>query len=424
MVNLNNNSVYVYILAGGLGTRLSHVVSNVPKPMAAVNGKPFLDWQVKWLKIQGFNNIVMLVGHKKESIISHFGNGSKYNVNINYSVEEELLGTGGAFIRALSQYHSEYFILINGDSFFDIDLPWLFEYYKTQNMNGVLLALKMMNKGNRYGFVSINEDYVIQKFMEKEDCNNEGYINGGIYIGKSSIFTNSAIKKSSMENDIFPELLEKNKLYGIPFGDKFIDIGVPEDYYKANKLLNNWFSNKKNEVVFLDRDGIIIEDCKYISNINNVVFKEKAVRFIKHMNKIGQKVIVLTNQAGIAKGHFTEEMAHNVNNFIDVKCKERGAFIDAFYVCAYHEEAVVKKYKKISLYRKPDPGMLLQAVDDYHLKSINSVMIGDKDSDVIKLPYVNIYLIEDKYKIQKKQFITTWDDLMKMYQGGIDEGNC
>jgi len=415
MSNLNNKtSVYVYILAGGLGTRLAHVVSNVPKPMANVSGKPLLEWQINWLKRQGFKNIVMLVGHKKESILNYFGNGSKYNVNIKYSIEEDLLGTGGAFLNALSQYYSEYFIIINGDSFFDINLIWLLNYYKKNINEGIILALKLMDDLSRYGSVTINEEYVIKNFMEKEVLNDEGFINGGIYIGKSSIFNRYKIKYLSIENEIFPTLLNENKLYGIPFGDKFIDIGVPDDYYKANIMLSKWFNNKKDDVVFFDRDGIIIEDNKYVSDINSIVFKKEAIKLIRRINEIGKKVIVLTNQAGVAKGYYNEDKIHYVNDYISMKYQESGALIDAFYSCPFHKDAVVKKYKKSSLYRKPEPGMLLQAVDDFQLNSINAVMIGDKDSDIIKLPYINTYLIKDTYDIQQKQKLSTWENLMKI----------
>lgn len=231
----------VYILAGGLGTRLSHIVKDVPKPMAPVEGKPFLEWQIEWLKKQNFKDVVLLVGHMGGLIEDAFGDGSRLGIHIEYSREKELLGTGGAVIRALNRHETDAFIVINGDTYFDVDLRYLAERALSPDESDNLhIALKLKDDVGRYGSVVINELNHITGFTEKSAAGGKGLINGGIYAGRKSLFRDFAETKISMETEIFPILLKQDRLRGIPFDGNFIDIGIPEDYYYANSMIGKW----------------------------------------------------------------------------------------------------------------------------------------------------------------------------------------
>lgn len=231
----------VYILAGGLGTRLSHIVKDVPKPMAPIGGKPFLEWQIEWLKKQHFDDIVLLIGHMGDTIEDAFGDGSRLGVHIEYSREKELLGTGGAVIRALNLHETDVFIIINGDTYFDADLRFLAEkVLSSVDGENLYIALKQKDDVGRYGSVVIDDSNRIIGFTEKSSAGGKGLINGGIYAGRKSLLRDFSETRISMETEIFPSLMKQGALYGIPFDGNFIDIGIPEDYYYADRMIGKW----------------------------------------------------------------------------------------------------------------------------------------------------------------------------------------
>lgn len=401
----------IFILAGGLGTRLSHIVKDTPKPMAPVSGIPFLEWQIKWLEKQNFKNIVILAGYMHEKITGYFKDGSSFGVDISYSIEDDLLGTGGAVIKALRENPCDDFIIINGDTFFNINLKWLFDFYRSSIKSGVCLALKYIDDTRRYGNVEISDDYKVLSLLEKNSQLQDGYINGGIYIGTSDIFYQYEIKKISFETEIFPLLINSNNLYGVPFGDRFIDIGVPEDYYKADSNMKRWFYEEKQRAVFIDRDGVIVEDVQYLSSVNEIKFIPEIYSFLKKVQEKDYMLIVISNQAGVAKRKFTETDLENVNRHIKDTLSEKGIEIRKFYCALFHEDATDLSYKKNSLLRKPEPGMVLKAVEEFNLDGIDAVMVGDKDSDIIKLPYISTYLIKGRYEIINTEKIISFVDL-------------
>lgn len=230
------SEVKVFILAGGLGTRLAHITRGVPKPMALIAGKPFLEWQIDYIAKQGFSDFVFLVGHQKERIVEHFGDGSRFGVRMNYSEEKELLGTGGAFIQGLQSYPCSYFILVNGDTFFNVSFNSLIENCQ-QNPQCLILALKEMENASRYGFVDLDPHGYIRSFREKSAVSESGLINGGLYAGSSVLFKDEKIRRVSMETELFPVFLNKNLLRGVVFDKPFIDIGIPDDYNRAQSLI-------------------------------------------------------------------------------------------------------------------------------------------------------------------------------------------
>lgn len=383
----------VYILAGGLGTRLSSVDKNVHKVLMPVAGRPFLNWQLDWLKHYGCKDIVLMVGHLKEQIMSYYGNGRKFGLSINYSVEKSLLGTGGAFINALKKYPSKNFLLLNGDTYFPINLDWLFHnnYYPKAK---VVICLKYLEDVKRYGLINILNNGVVTRFEEKSNFLNDGYINGGIYFGKSSLFDCHETKALSIEKDIFPNLVKTKSLYAIPFHNHFIDIGIPEDYFKANKFLNLWSNEKVKPALFLDRDGIIIKDKIHNNNINEFEFYEDIIKFLQQKWIKNFKLFIITNQSAIARGIATIKEVENANKYIINFLKKRNIDIDDVYYSPYHPEGIISKYSKPSLMRKPHPGMLLTAAENHMIDLFKSIMIGDHDSDNILLPYLKTVLLK------------------------------
>ena len=227
------NSKEAIILAGGLGTRLKSVVKDVPKSMANINGKPFLEYLLNYLKFYNIEHVILAVGYKSNIIREYFGNKFK-NIFITYSEEKELLGTGGAIKQALEFTNSKNILILNGDTFFDIDLEKFYRFHKIKNSD-LTLALKEMKDFERYGVIEINDDYRITAFLEKK-YRNKGLINGGIYLLNKGFFKSLNLsKKFSFEKDFMEKYYKDFQFYGIPFSSYFIDIGIPEDYEKAKR---------------------------------------------------------------------------------------------------------------------------------------------------------------------------------------------
>ncbi|EAH9909057.1 D-glycero-D-manno-heptose 1-phosphate guanosyltransferase [Campylobacter coli] len=216
------------ILCGGLGTRLKSVIKDIPKPMAPINNKPFLEFIFEYLKKQSVKEIILAASYKYEVIQEYFKD-EFLGIKIKYSIEKEPLGTGGAIKEALKFIKNEVYVL-NGDTFFGIDLSKL-------KLNGskICLALKQMNDFDRYGTVNVDEQGIVTSFEEKV-FKKQGLINGGIYLLKKDIFDEFSLEKKFSFEEFLQENYKLLKIQTQIFDDYFIDIGIPEDYIKFIKL--------------------------------------------------------------------------------------------------------------------------------------------------------------------------------------------
>lgn len=220
------------ILAGGFGTRLQKVVHDVPKPMASVAGKPFLSYLLDQLDRQGCTHAVLAVGYKREVIQNYFGSGYK-RISLSYSVEDKPLLTGGALKKALQMVTEDAAIVLNGDTFFGVDFSKMMDFhYRTPS--DATLAVKELHDFSRYGTVHFDDDYRINKFVEKKACP-KGFINGGVYVLNRNLFGDIPQDKFMMEKDFLEKYVASKVFSAFPFDSYFIDIGIPEDYEKANK---------------------------------------------------------------------------------------------------------------------------------------------------------------------------------------------
>lgn len=221
------------ILAGGLGTRLRKVLSNCPKPMMQVGSSPFLEYLILQLKRYNLTEIILSIGYLGDKIRQHFQNGRKWGVRIRYSEEKAPLGTGGAVRLAEDFIKSNDFLVLNGDSYLDIDLNEFIGFHKLQKALATL-ALVEVHKPDRYGLVEIDKDYRITNFKEKGTVSKSSLVNGGAYIFHKKICSSIPEGKISLEKNIFPVLMGK-RFYGKPHKAYFIDIGIPEEYDRVQK---------------------------------------------------------------------------------------------------------------------------------------------------------------------------------------------
>ncbi|EAH6881878.1 NTP transferase domain-containing protein [Campylobacter jejuni] len=222
------------ILCGGLGTRLKSVIKDIPKPMAPINNKPFLEFIFEYLKKQGIKEVILAVSYKYEVIQEYFKD-EFLGIKIKYSIEKEPLGTGGAIKEALKFIKNEAYVL-NGDTIFDIDLKKLI-----LNNSKICLALKQMNDFDRYGTVELDSKNYIKLFKEKE-FKKQGLINGGIYFLNKDIFNDFTLQEKFSFEEFLQENYEKLKAKAHIFDNYFIDIGVPGDY---GRFMNDIFTSSK-----------------------------------------------------------------------------------------------------------------------------------------------------------------------------------
>ena len=219
------------ILAGGLGTRLKDVVGDRPKAMALVNGRPFLEYQLEFLRRQNIDVCIMSVGYKADMILDHFSKRN-FDIYVSYFIENEPLGTGGGILAAAGEIDHPVFV-INGDSFFDIDLRMM-EAIWNEKSPDLVMALKELPDVSRYGAVNIDDEGRVVSFEEKGSKQGPGLINGGIYLFNPAwLWKKAKGYKFSFERDILAKSLNTDNIVGIPFNEYFIDIGVPSDYEKA-----------------------------------------------------------------------------------------------------------------------------------------------------------------------------------------------
>ncbi|MGD0341630.1 MAG: nucleotidyltransferase family protein [Bacteroidales bacterium] len=222
------------ILAGGMGTRLRKAVPDLPKPMAVVDGKPFLWYLLSWLAEYPVSKIILSTGYRHESIMKYFGD-TFLGIPVKYVIEEEPLGTGGGIMLAASEVNGSDFIVVNGDTYFPADIIKLFSYHKQQG-GFITVALKRMKDFSRYGAVECRDGKILH-FHEKKLCH-DGFINGGIYaINRKLLMLQHLPEIFSLEKEILEKSAGTGDLRCMVFNEPFLDIGIPEDYNKASGIL-------------------------------------------------------------------------------------------------------------------------------------------------------------------------------------------
>jgi len=223
------------LLVGGMGTRLRQVLSSKPKPLAPIGDVAFLELLIVQLRSQGIRQLVMCTGYQTQQIEEALGDGGRWDIEIAYSKESSPLGTAGA-IKQAERFLSgaEDFLVMNGDSFLEMDIRQLFHFHQEHGA-AASIAVRQVADAARYGTVEIDERNRVVLFAEKLGIQRPGLINGGVYLFKSSILRSIPEGPSSLEKDVLPELVERG-IFALEQAGMFIDIGTPEDYARAQSL--------------------------------------------------------------------------------------------------------------------------------------------------------------------------------------------
>ena len=367
--NYSLKKIDCVILAGGKGTRIKKFLGKYPKPMLKFNGRHFIQYIINKISKYNFKRIIVLCGFRHKIIFQKF---HKKKINFTEVIcikEKKLLGTGGALIN-LKKLKVMNFLLVNGDTIFDIDIKSLINNVDKKKL-GIIALTKNKNQKSK----KLN-NLILKNKVVKIGKNNS-FMNGGVYYFKKNIFKYIK-KKSSLENDLLPSLVKKNKINGKIFKDFFIDIGSKKTLKVAKKKLSKHFYRP---AAFLDRDGVINYDYGYVCSRKKFKIRKGVIKGLKKLIKKNYYIFIITNQAGIAKKKFSEKQFRNFQNLLKSKFSLYDIYFNDVEYCPYHPKAIIKKYKKTSDFRKPGNLMIKSLQKKWLINMKKSFMIGDNLSD-------------------------------------------
>lgn len=380
------------IMAGGKGTRIASVNAEVPKPMLEVCGKPILEHQIEVLKRQNLTDIILVIGYLGSVIRDYFQDGSKYGVHISYIEEKELLGTAGSFYY-LKDIIQDDFFLLNGDLIFDVDLHRFMNFHKEKHALATLFT-HPNNHPYDSGLIIANEDGTITKWIHKEE--ERGFlrnrVNAGIHIISPMVLERfTELKKTDLDREVLKPLIPSGRVYAYDSPEYVKDMGTPERYRQVEQdLLKGRVRarnlDRKQKCIFLDRDGTLNVYKGFLTDIEELELIPGTAEALKCINSSEYLAIVITNQPVIARGGCSVQELEEIHNKLETLLGKEGAYIDALYYCPHHPdkgfEGERPEYKIECGCRKPKPGMLLKAAEDYNIDLSQSIMIGDGKNDM------------------------------------------
>lgn len=364
------------LLVGGEATRLGDLAAETPKSLQPVAGRPFLDHLLFNLSRYGVTRVLFALGRLGDQVREHVGDGSAFGIEPVYVVEPEPLGTGGAVKLAASRARGDELLVANGDTLFDLnylDLALLRREIGAE----ASVALRRVDDAGRYGSVTMSGS-LITGFAEKR-ADGPGLVSGGVYVFAREALGRLPEGVSSLERDLLEPMADHGILAGREYPGVFIDIGLPESLAEAQDVVAAW---RRKPAVFLDRDGVLNRDFGHVHDAGHWEWMPGAREAVKAINDSGRLAIVITNQAGIGRGYYTEDEFAAFMDWVREQLAAAGAHVDAVYHCPHHPTAGVPPYRVACDCRKPRPGMLLEAISDWGIDADSSVMIGDNDKDM------------------------------------------
>jgi D,D-heptose 1,7-bisphosphate phosphatase len=368
------------ILAGGLATRLGALAAETPKPVLPVGDRPFLGWLLQEISRFGVEEALLLTGHlsdRVEASVRAIAAELPRPLRIEFALEPVRAGTGGALFHARDRL-DERFLLCNGDSLFDCNFSSLLAAAAADPEDVVgRVVLRRLDDASRYGVVETDGDRVVA-FRERGAPGAAGVINAGVYLFDRRVLE-TVTSACSLERDVMPRLARKGALRGTLGRGYFIDIGIPEDFERAQKELPRAL---RRRALFLDRDGVINVDHGYVGTRERFEWTQGAREAIRMATEHGWHVFVVTNQAGVARGHYDEAAVRALHAWMEDEVRAAGGTIDDIRYCPFHPEAALPEYRRDSDWRKPGPGMLLDLIRAWRLEPARCVMVGDKPIDM------------------------------------------
>lgn len=393
------------IMAGGKGTRIQSIAADIPKPMISIEGIPVLEREIRSLHDQGFTDLIITVSHLGSLIMDYFGDGSKFGVRIEYYKEETPLGNAGALFK-LRDKLSNPFLLLNADVVFDVDFNRFVSFHHSHD-GLVTLFTHPNNHPYDSALIIANKNGMVEKWLTKEDERPEYYrnrVNAGLHVidpavldfvdgtrvGKIDKATGEVVKVD-LDRQLLKPLSGTGKLFCYDSPEYVKDMGTPErlrqveaDFIAGRVEAKNL--SRKQKAVFLDRDGTINFYKGFLRQIENFELIPGVAEAVKTINELGYLAIVVTNQPVIARGELTWDELDEIHNKMETELGKSGSYLDAIYFCPHHPHkgyaGEVPELKIECECRKPKPGMLLQAAEDFNIDLSKSFMIGDGENDI------------------------------------------
>lgn len=405
----------VVIMAGGKGTRISSIASDIPKPMIQINGMPVLEHEIECLRSQGFTDLIITVSYLGSIIMDYFGDGGKvspvtrkpFGVNIEYYNEEKPLGNAGALFK-LKEKLTDDFLLLNADAIFDVDFKRMVANHHAKN---ALVTLFIHPNSHPYdsGVIIADSKGAVEKWLAKEDERPVYYrnrVNAGLHVISPKVLDDANIDpnkvgtinpetgniyKVDLDRQLLKPLAGTGKMFSYDSPEYVKDMGTPERFHfvtkdfiagrvQAKNLVN------KQKAIFLDRDGTINKYVGFLKNIDEFELLPGVIEAIKSINASSYLCIVVTNQPVIARGEVSWEGIEEIHNKMETLLGYEGAYLDGVYICPHHpHKGYVGEISELKLdcdCRKPKPGMLLKAAEDFNIDLEKSWMIGDSENDL------------------------------------------
>ncbi len=382
------------IMAGGKGSRIASVSGNIPKPMLKIGEISVLEREICCLRDQGFDEIILTVSHQRQVIMDDLGDGSRLGVKIEYFIEEQPLGNAGALFFLKEQLRED-FLLLNGDAVFDIDFQRFVSYHFSK---GGLATLFTHPNSHPYdsGLIIADGNCSVEQWLTKEDSRPEFYrnrVNAGIHMLSPKLLDqNSTSGKVDLDRQILKPLAGTGQLYCYDSPEYVKDMGTPERYQAVCMDFERGIVSGKNlrnrqKAVFLDRDGTINKYAGFLTDIDDFELLPGVSEAVRLINESGYLAIVITNQPVIARGEVTVPELEEIHRKMETLLGREGAYLDAVYYCPHHPhrgyEGEIASLKIDCSCRKPKPGMLIKAAEDFHIDLGASWMIGDGENDVL-----------------------------------------
>ena len=377
------------IMAGGKGTRISSIASDIPKPMIKIDNMPVLEHEIECLRRQGFTDIIITVSHLGNIIMDYFGDGSKispvtgksFGVNIEYFYEKTPLGTAGALFE-LKDKLTEDFLLLNADAIFDIDFNRFVNYHKS---HGGLVTLFTHPNSHPYdsSLIVANDHGVVTKWLTKEERPEyyKNRVNAGLHVISPKVLDIEIdTPKIDLDRQILRPLAQTGQIYTYDSPEYVKDMGTPDRYYLVEKNFKEGIVQSKNlhnkqKAIFIDRDGTINKYVGFLNDIEDFELLPGVSEAIKTINESGYLAIVITNQPVVARGEVTFEELDQIHNKMETLLGNDGAYLDAIYYCPHHPD------KGFDGEVEPKTGLIIQAMQDFNIDLNESWMIGDTEID-------------------------------------------
>lgn len=385
-------------MAGGRGTRISELFPDIPKPLIPIDNIPVLEREIISLRDQGFTDIILTIGYMAEKIQEYFGNGEKWRVRIEYFVENKPLGNAGAlFFLDLK----EDFLLLNADAVFDVDFNRMVEFHK-QRSGLVTIFTHPNSHPYDSGLIIAGKNGEVEKWLAKEDERPKYYknrVNAGLHVISPKALELSGIRKEDigdggkvdLDRQILKPLCGTRKMFCYDSPEYVKDMGTPERFRAVEEDYKKGVVNAKNlknkqKAIFLDRDGTINKYAGFLRKEEEFELIDGVAEAVKKINQSGFLAIVVTNQPVIARGEVSFEGLETIHNKMEMLLGKEGAYLDGIYFCPHHPhsgyEGEVKELKIDCDCRKPKPGMLLKAAEDFNIDLSQSYMVGDGENDI------------------------------------------